>query len=71
MSLVNLGRFALFDEFMLSACSRKELECKTKANLICFMYKLNTSRKPSEDLSTRFHHDAAETLGDFRFFSGR
>ena len=52
--LVNLGPVALFSNFKLTTSSGKHLEGISHAHLVSLMYKLKTSSKDSNDLSTGF-----------------
>ena len=49
--LVKLGPIALFNQYKLTASSRKHLENISHAHVVPFMYKLITSAKDSDDLS--------------------
>ena len=53
--LVNLGPIAFFNNYRLENCSRKETEEIDDAHLICLRYKLISSGRDSDSLSTGFH----------------
>ena len=52
--LVNLGPIALFSNYKLTTSSGKHLEEISHAHIVSLMYKLLTSSKDSDDLSTGF-----------------
>ena len=52
--LVNLGPIALFSNYKLTTSSGKHLEEVSHAHIVSLMYKLLTSSKDSDDLSTGF-----------------
>ena len=55
--LVNLGPYALFNNYKLTTSSGKHLENIDHAHIVCLMYKLITSSKGSDDLSIGFDRD--------------
>ena len=52
--LVNLGPIALFSNYKLTSSNEKPIEEINNAHIACLMYKLLTSSKDSDDLSTGF-----------------
>ena len=54
ITLVNLGPIALFSNYKLTTLSGKRLEEISHAHIVSLMYKLLTSSKDSDDLSTGF-----------------
>ena len=52
--LVNLGPIALFSNYKLTTSSGKHLEEISHAHIVSLWYKLLTSSKDNEDLSTGF-----------------
>ena len=52
--LVHLGPMALFSNYKLTTSSGKHLEEISHAHIVSLMYKLLTSSKASDDLSTGF-----------------
>ena len=55
--LVNLGPIALFSNYKLTTSSGKHLEKIDHAYIVSLMYKLLTSSRGSDDLSTGFDRD--------------
>ena len=55
--LVNLGPYALFSTYKLTASSGKHLENIDHAHIVCLIYKHITSSKGSDDLSIGFDCD--------------
>ena len=55
--LVNLGLIALFNNYMLTTSSGKNLEDISHAHVVSLMYKLLTSSRRSDDLSIGFDRD--------------
>ena len=54
IGLVNLGRFALFNNYKLTTSSGKHLEEISYADIVCLMYTLITSARDTDDLSICF-----------------
>ena len=52
--LVNLGPIALFSKYKLTTCSGKHLEHIEHGDIACLMYKLLTTAKGCDDLSSGF-----------------
>ena len=55
LGLINSGTIALFSNFKLTTSSGKHVEDIRHAHLVSLMYKLLTSTKDSNDLSTGFN----------------
>ena len=55
LGLISLGAIALFSNFELTTSSGKHLEDISHAHLVSLMYKLITSTKDRNDLSTGFN----------------
>ena len=54
ITLVKLGLIALFSIYKLTTSSRKLLENKNHAHIVCLMYELLSSSRGSDDLSIGF-----------------
>ena len=54
LRLVNWGPIALFSSYKLASSSGKHIEQFSHAHIVCLMYKLITSARNSDDLSTGF-----------------
>ena len=52
--LINLGAIALFSNYILTTSSRKHPEDNSHAHVVSLMYKLRTSAKDTDDLSSGF-----------------
>ena len=64
ITLVNLGRFALFSIFKITTSSGKHLEDNSHAQLISPMYKLIKSAKHTDDLFLGFGRDQRKMQED-------
>ena len=62
--LVNLSPIALFSNFKLTTSSGKHLEDISHAHLVSLMYKLITSSKNSDDLSSGLDRSSARRRAD-------
>ena len=62
--LVNFGHTAIFSNFILTTNSGKHLEDISHAHIVSLMYKLMSSAKDNDDLSSGFDRDRNRRRND-------